>query len=146
MANWLAKWDPFKDLEDIHDAFDRFFGRELARPTRATELRRWVPTIDVIDEKDTVVVKAEIPGVDKKDINISLNEDTLTINGETKKEEEVKEENYYRAERYYGSFSRTIELPTAVEKDKVKATYKDGILTVTLPKTKEAKPKVADVP
>lgn len=97
------------------------------------------PAVDLFEEKDDIVVKAEIPGIDKDSINVNLSDHTLTIKGEKKKEEEVKEENYYRSERSYGSFVRTLELPKDVHADKVKATFKNGVLEVRMPKTEEAK-------
>ncbi len=100
-----------------------------------------MPTVDLFEEKEDVVVKAEIPGMDKDNIEVNLTDHTLTIKGEKKKEEEVKEENYYRSERSYGSFFRTIELPKDVHTDKVKATFKNGVLEVRMPKTEEAKAK-----
>jgi len=148
MANWLARWDPFKELEEIRDSFDKFFGRSLALKRSEPsifETTAWVPSIDMIDKKDSIVVKAEIPGVDKKNIKVTVSDGVLTIKGETKREEEEKKENYYYSERYYGSFSRSIELPVEVEKDKVKANYKDGILTITLPKSKEAESKETEI-
>jgi HSP20 family protein len=99
------------------------------------------PTVDVYEEKDDIVVKAELPGMDKDNIEVNLTDRTLTIKGEKKKEEEMKEENYYRSERSYGSFLRTLELPKDVHADKVKATFKNGILEVRMPKTEEAKAK-----
>ncbi|MBS4015394.1 MAG: Hsp20/alpha crystallin family protein, partial [Candidatus Latescibacteria bacterium] len=90
---------------------------------------------------DHIIVRAEVPGVDKKNMTISISEDELTIKGEVKREHEVTEKDYYHCERTYGSFSRTIVLPTTVDKDKSKASYKDGILEITLPKTETAKPK-----
>ncbi|MEW6409414.1 MAG: Hsp20/alpha crystallin family protein [Nitrospirota bacterium] len=93
------------------------------------------------DKKDEIVVKVELPGIEKDQVDITLSEDTLTIKGEAKKEEEVKDEDYYRCERCYGSFSRTINLPARVQGDKSKATFKNGILEICLPKAEEAKPK-----
>ena len=99
------------------------------------------PTVDLYEEKDDIVVKAELPGLEKDDIEVNLSDNRLTIRGEKKQEEEVKRENYYRSERSYGSFSRTLELPREVQTDKVKAAFKNGILEIRLPKTEEAKKK-----
>jgi len=99
------------------------------------------PTVDLYEEKDEIVVKAELPGIDKNNIEVNLTDHMLTIKGEKKKEEEVKEKNYYRSERSYGSFLRTLELPKDVHGDKVKASFKNGILEVRMPKTEEAKAK-----
>ena len=119
-----------------------FFGRRM-RPwwSRADEMEVKPPMVDVFEEKDDIVVKAELPGIEKDNIQVNLTDHTLTIKGEKKKEEEVKEENYYRAERSYGSFLRTLDLPRDVRADQVKASFKNGILEVRMPKTEEAKAK-----
>ena len=145
----LVLWEPFRELADFGSVFDRFFGKNLAHRRPALGLLEdgvWSPVIDVHDEKDRLVVKAELPGIEKKDIKVSVDGDILSIKGEARKENEVKEEDYYCCERTYGSFYRTVSLPVAVEKEKVKASHKDGILTIDLPKTKEAKSKKTDIP
>jgi len=103
------------------------------------------PTVDLYEEKDDIVVKAELPGMEKDNIEVNLSDDRLTIRGEKKKEEEIKKENYYRSERSYGSFIRTLELPTEVQADKVKANFKNGVLEIRLPKTEESKKKETKV-
>jgi HSP20 family protein len=134
----LARWE--------RDMMEDFFGHR-ARPWwperwfRGEDLEVRAPTVDVYEEKDDIVVKAELPGMDKDNIEVNLTDHTLTIKGEKKKEEEVKEENYYRSERSYGSVLRTLELPKDVHADKVKASFKNGILEVRMPKTEEAKAK-----
>jgi len=147
MANLIPR-EPFRELVDIGNIFDRFFGRTLAqlRPPIALlgEGFRF-PAMDVYDRKDHIVVKAEVPGIDKKNIKVRVEGNILSIRGETKKEQEVKKKEYYCCERAYGSFYRTIPLPGAVEKEKVKASYKDGILTIELPKSKKAKAKETDI-
>jgi HSP20 family protein len=104
-----------------------------------------MPAVDVFEEKDDVVVKAELPGLSKDDIDVTLNGSTLTIRGEKKKEEELKEEDYYSCERSYGAFARSIDLPAEVKADQVKAAFKDGILQVRLPKTEEARRKATSI-
>jgi len=147
MAN-LIPWEPFREMLDIGNIFDRFFGRNLV-PRRlgmglfGDGIR--YPAIEVYDRKDHLVVKAELPGIDKKDLKVSLDGDILSIKGETKKEQEIKEKDYYYSERAYGSFYRTLPLPMGVQKDKTKASYKDGILTIELPKNEEAKSKETDI-
>jgi HSP20 family protein len=143
----VAPWRPFMDLARWErDMMEDFFGRR-ARPWwperwfRGEDLDVRAPTVDVYEEKDDIVVKAELPGMDKDNIEVNLTDHTLTIKGEKKKEEEVKEENYHRSERSYGSFLRTLELPKDVHADKVKASFKNGILEVRMPKTEEAKAK-----
>ena len=146
----VTPWRPFMDLtrwdRDIDRMMDDFFGRRI-RPWwpekwfRTGELDVGVPAVDLFEEKDDIVVKSELPGMGKDDIEVNLTDHTLTIKGEKKKEEEVKEEKYYRSERSYGAFVRTLELPTDVHADKVKATFKNGILEVRVPKTEAAKSK-----
>lgn len=108
---------------------------------RLRESRLAAPTLDMYEEKNEVVVKAELPGMAKEDIDIKLSDSTLTLKGEKRKEEEVKEKDYYRCEREYGSFLRTVQLPAEVKADGAKATFKDGVLEVRLPKSEEAKKK-----
>lgn len=125
---------------------DDFFGRRFRpwwpdRWFRSDEMEIRGPVVDVFEEKDDIVIKAELPGITKDNIEVNLTDHMLTIKGEKKKEEEIKEENYYRAERAYGSFVRTLELPKDVHSDKIKASFKNGILEVRLPKTEEAKTK-----
>jgi HSP20 family protein len=146
----VTPWRPFMGLtrweRDMDRMMEDFFGRRVRpwwpeRWSRTNELDVSAPAVDVFEEKDDIVVKAEIPGMDKDNIEVNLADHTLTIKGEKKKEEEVKEENYYRSERSYGSFFRTLELPKDVHADKVKATFKNGVLEVRMPKTEEAKAK-----
>lgn len=150
----VAPWRPFGGLSrwerDMDRMMEEFFGRRMRpfwpeRWSRAEEVEMTVPSVDVFEEKDDVVVKAELPGLDKDNIEVNVTDHLLTIKGEKKKEEEVKEENYYRAERSYGSFLRTLELPKDVQADKVKASFKNGILEIRMPKTEEAKAKEVKV-
>jgi HSP20 family protein len=125
---------------------DTFFDRRMRpwwpeRWLRADEMEISAPAVDLFEEKDDIVVKAELPGIEKDNIEVNVSDHHLTIKGEKKKEEEVKQENYYRCERSYGSFLRTLELPADVKADKVKAAFKNGVLEVRLPKTEEAKAK-----
>jgi HSP20 family protein len=132
------------------DWFEDFWSRPFPRSWRpGLGLLRPVsleaPVLDVYEEKDDLIVKAEIPGLAKDEIDISLEGNNLTIKGEKKKEEEIKEEDYYRCERTYGAFSRSIELPMAVQTEKVNASFKNGVLEIRLPKTEEAKKNVVKV-
>jgi len=146
----VARRRPFMTLprweRDMERMIEEFFGRRM-RPWwpekwfRNEGMEPTTPAVDFYEEKDEIVVKAELPGLDKNNIEVNLTNHTLTIKGEKRKEEEVKEKNYYRSERSYGSFVRTLELPTDVHADRVKATFKDGVLEVRLPKTEEAKKK-----
>jgi HSP20 family protein len=105
----------------------------------------WNPPVDIIEDKDGLVLKAELPGMDKKDIEVRVENNVLTLQGERKRESETKEDGYYRCERAYGTFSRSFSLPTSVDTSKIGAEYKDGVLSVSLPKAEEAKPKQIDV-
>ena len=145
----LEPWR-FSDLERMfEDWFDDFGSRPLSRMwprfARLRGISLEAPALDVYEQKDDVIVKAEIPGLTKEEIDISLDGNTLTIKGEKKKEEEVKDEDYYRCERTYGAFSRSIELPVTVQTDKVNASFKNGVLEIRLPKTEEAKKSVVKV-
>jgi len=144
----IVRWFPVKELEEMRRNMERLFGG-LYEPSLGC--RRWwpkpsetsmvVPKIDIYDRKDEVVVKAELPSVEKNDIDLTITKDSITIKGEIKREEEVKEVNYYASERSYGSFKRMIALPVEVESEKAKAAFKNGILEIVLPKKEEAKPK-----
>jgi HSP20 family protein len=116
---------------------------ELARGSRL--LSGWTPALDVFEDKDNIFVRVELPGMKREDIEVSLHEGTVSISGERKSESKYEEADVHRSERFFGRFQRTIALSAPVAAEKVKAQYKDGILTVTLPKTEEAKPKVIDV-
>ena len=122
--------------------WDSFFER---RPARAEEVSEWFPTLDVSETKNDYVVKAELPGIDPKDIDISLTSDLLTIKGEKKVEATSKDANWFRQERAYGAFGRTVELPVVVDAKKIEAQFRDGVLTITLPKAEEAKPKQIEI-
>lgn len=122
----------------MDNLFERFFGE---RPSLETIERGWVPTLDVSETKDAIAVNVEIPGIEPKDVDISLHSDILTIKGDKKQEKEEKDENYYRMERSYGNFSRSVRIPAAVKNEEIKAKYKNGILKITLPKKEEVKSK-----
>jgi HSP20 family protein len=142
MARELAPWRPFRELERMRREMDRIWDSLFERrPARGEEMGEWLPTLDVSETKNDYVVKAELPGIDPKEIDISLANDLLTIKGEKKQEKEEKEENYHLVERSYGSFTRSVRLPGQVQSDKINATFKNGVLKVTLPKTEEAKKK-----
>ncbi len=142
----LTTWPSFGRLSDLRDEIDRLFESPLTELTRTSNLLSgWTPALDVYEDKDNYTVKAELPGMKKEDIEVSLHEGSLSISGERKSESKHEDAEVYRAERFFGRFQRTVSLPSAVAADKVKAAYKDGVLTITLPKTEEAKPKHIDV-
>lgn len=130
---------PWSGLGDLRDEMERFFERfALPRWDDMPALGQWTPRVDVTETKDAVVVKAEIPGVEQNDINASLQDQMLTIKGEKHEEKEQKDERYHRVERSYGAFLRAVRLPAPVDGGKVSATFKNGVLTVTMPKTAAA--------
>ena len=150
----VTPWRPFMDLtrweRDMDRIMEDFFGRRMRpwwpeRWSRREVMELEAPAVDLFEDKNEIVIKAELPGMEKENVEVKLTDHMLTIKGEKKKEEEVKEENYYRSERSYGSFIRTLELPADVHADKVKASFKNGILEVRLPKTEEAKTKEVKV-
>jgi len=146
MAGEIAPWRPFEGLSslrrDMDRLWERFFGEDWG-VTRWGE--GWSPTLDVSENKDNLIVKTELAGVDPKDVDISLTGEVLTIKGEKKDEKEEKDENYHLMERSYGSFSRSVSLPVEVDQDKVKASYKNGVLKIILPKTEKTKSKAIKV-
>ena len=140
----LSPWSPFRELEETGRHFDRLFGTPLMPAIwrrLPTEEKEWAPALEVLEEEDRFVVKAELPGMKEEDIDVSLNDGTLTLKGEKKTEHEVKEEHYRWTERSYGSFYRTIALPSNVDAEKIKASYEDGVLQIDLPKVAEVAPK-----
>ncbi len=138
----ISTWPPLGRLTDLREEIDRLFEAPLAR---TSEFLGWAPAFDVYEEKDNFVVKAELPGMKKEDISVSLHDGNLIISGERKNEVKSEGAEVYRAERYVGKFQRSVSLPMPVIAGKVTAEYKDGILTVTLPKSEEAKPKQIEV-
>ncbi len=137
----LMRWRPMRDLEDIQDQINRMFEGMSGVSDSDNRLPRLYPSVDLSENKDSFVLKAELPGMKKEDVKVTLQNNILTISGEKKQEQEEKGKTFHRIERSYGSFSRTVELPVAVKTDAIKADFKDGVLTVELPKLEEAKPK-----
>jgi len=140
----LVKWDPFRELEDVSKRLNRIFGQPPARAEAGNEMLAvadWAPSVDISETESAYLIKGEIPGVKKEDVKISIQDGMLTIQGERKQEREDKDKKYHRIERSYGSFHRSFSLPQTVDRDKIKAGYKNGVLTVTLAKREEVKPK-----
>lgn len=142
----LMPWRPFGNevgtlRMEMDDLWNRFFGKtSIARRDMG-----WSFSVDISDDKDNYIVKAELPGMEAGDINVSLTGNVLTIKGEKKKEEEKKESDHFYSERYYGSFQRSFQLPTDVKADKIDASFKKGVLNITIPKVEEAKKKAIEV-
>ena len=143
----LIPWRPFGgELSSLRREMDNLWSRFFSETTLARRVtEEWWPSVDMSETKDSFIVKAELPGLDAKDVDVSISGDVLTIIGEKKREEEEKDEHHYRAERYYGSFQRSFQLPTNVQADKVEATFDKGVLKVTLPKVEEAKKKQIEI-
>jgi HSP20 family protein len=142
----LIQWKPFREVSRLRSEMDRLWDEYFGTGRRAFRMEEaWLPAVDISETGDKITVKAEIPGMEAKDIEISMVGDTLTIKGEKKAETEEKDENYHMVERSYGSFSRAVKLPAVVDAEKVEATYKNGVLTVVLPKKEEVKPKAIEI-
>jgi len=139
IEHWMERF-----MDDMwRRPFPSLLGQDRWLPIRPLSIR--MPSIDVYEEKESVVVKAELPGMTKEDIEVNLAGENLTIKGEKKEDTEVKEDNYYRRERSYGSFLRTVALPSEVKNDEIKASFKDGVLEIRMPKTEDAKKKSVSV-
>jgi len=149
MARELTIWKPlnevapFRDFEKMRREMDHFWDSffDVESRRKGEDHGKWFPSLDVSETKNEIVVKAEVPGMDPKDIDISLSDGVLSIRGERKQEMEEKEENYHLVERSYGSFARSVGLPKEVKHDKISASYKNGVLRIVLPKSEEAKKK-----
>jgi HSP20 family protein len=143
----IVKWESFRDLLTTQREFNRLLREAFSPVFGETEVstRSWAPPVDIYETEDAIVLKAELPGIDPKDVEIRVENNTLYLKGERKSEKEVKEQNYHRVERSYGSFARSFSLPSSIDAEKVKAEYKDGLLTLTMPKREEAKPKTIKI-
>ena len=144
----IIRWEPLRDLVSTHDHFNQLFNETFARAfgdQKEVSLRTWVPPVDICETEDSLVLKAELPGIKPDDVEIRVEDNTLYLKGERKFEKEVKDENFHQVERSYGSFSRSFSLPSSIDSDKVKAEYQNGILILTMPKHEEAKPKTIKI-
>ena len=139
----IMRWDPFRDLFGIKRDLDRFLGRW--DDDEEASMALWRPAVDIFEDENSIVLRAELPGMKKEDVKINLENNVLSLRGDRKFDKEVKKENYHRIERAYGSFCRSFTLPTNVDKSKIEANYKDGVLEVTVPKSEEAKPKEIEI-
>jgi HSP20 family protein len=143
----ITEWRPFREVSRLRREMDRLWEDYFGPGRRALQplAEAWMPAIDVSESGDKVTVKVEVPGMDAKDIEISMVGDTLTIKGEKKVEKEEKDENYHMVERSYGSFVRALRMPAPVNAEKIEANYKNGVLTITCPKKEEVKPKAIEI-
>src|SRR5438128_885627 len=149
IARWrpfvsVERWAPFRNMTDIQGEVNRLVDSFLGRPTASTTgsaVRAWVPVLDMHETKDDLVLNFELPGVREKDVSLSITGDLLTVKGEREFNRDLTDESYHHVERVYGKFERSVQLPMPVQAAKVKATYRDGVLEVKLPKVDEVKPK-----
>jgi len=138
----IERWEPLRNVSDVQGEMNRLFDSFFGRPvSTAAGTRAWGPVFDMYETKDELVLNVELPGVREKDISLSITGDLLTVKGERAFNQELKDENYVHLERVYGKFERSIQLPMPVQADRVKATFRDGVLEVKLPKAEEVKPK-----
>ncbi|MBI3754320.1 MAG: Hsp20/alpha crystallin family protein [Deltaproteobacteria bacterium] len=144
----LLKWDPFKDLLTIQERMNRLFDETLSKakaPCEGIAGGGWSPPVDIYETEEHIILKAELPGIDKRDIEVEIQDNILALKGERRFEKNVQEENYHRMERSYGSFQRAFTLPYIVNKDDIKAKYNNGVLEITLQKILEQKPKAIKI-
>jgi len=141
----LVRWEPYKDAVSLQERMNRMFREPFMRPFLEEEngigLSTWAPSVDVFEDEEKLVIKAELPEMDQKDIEVHVEDNQLTIKGERKLEKEEKKEKYHKIERSYGTFSRSFTLPSTVDQDKIKAHYDRGVLKIELPKKEETKPR-----
>jgi len=139
----IIRWDPFRDLLTLREKMNRLFEDVVTARGQEKEFipSTWNPAVDIYESENQLVLTAEIPGVDEKDVEIKIEDDTLSIKGERRFETETKEENYHRLERSYGSFYRTFTLPNYIDQDKIHAEHENGVLKITMPKRTDLKPR-----
>jgi HSP20 family protein len=143
--NSITRWDPFHSLSTLQDQVNRLFESSFPARSDNSALTTWAPAVDIYETENELVLKADLPGISEKDLDVRVENNMLTVCGERKFEQQVKEDNYLRVERSYGSFSRSFSLPNTVNTDAIKAEYKNGVLHVVMPKRAEAKPKQVKV-
>ena len=143
----IVRFEPFRDLLTSQREYVRLLKEAFSPMSGETEVstRSWAPPVDIYETEDAIVLKAELPGIDPKDVEVRVEDNTLYLKGERNYEKEINEQNYHRIERSYGSFARSFSLPNSISAEKVKAEYKDGLLTLTMPKREEAKPKTIKI-
>lgn len=138
----ITRWAPFRNLDTLQEQMNRFFEDSMLRsPWGESAITTWAPAVDIYEDGNQLVFKADLPDINEKELDLRIENNTLTLRGERKFEKKVEEENYLRVERRYGSFSRSFSLPNTVNTEAIKADYTNGVLTVILPKREESKPK-----
>jgi HSP20 family protein len=143
--NSITRWDPFRGLSTLQDEVNHLFDSAFKANAASPELAVWAPAVDIHETENELVVKADLPDVSEKDIDVRVENDMLTIRGERKLDQTVKEDSFLRVERAYGMFSRSFRLPRTVTTEGIQASYKNGVLEVTLPKRAEAKARQVKV-
>src|SRR5579864_3922866 len=141
MRTTLSRWEPFRGAATLQEQVNRLFGNVLEQAGEESSLTTWAPAVDIFETEHELVVKADLPEIDPKDLDIRVENNILTIRGERKFENKVTEDKYLRVERAYGSFSRSFSLANTVNSEAIKADYHNGVLTLSVPKREEAKPK-----
>ena len=143
----IIRWDPFRDMVTLREKMNRLFEDAFTARGDDKEITTstWMPAVDIFENENELVLTAEIPGIDEKDIEIKIEDNTLTLKGERKFEKETKEENYHRIERSYGSFYRAFTLPNYVDPEKVQAQHENGVLKISMPKREEVKPRTVKI-
>ncbi len=141
----IARFEPFRGLSALHDQVNRIFNETVRNQDYGSALKAWAPSVDIYETPNELVVKADLPDVEEKDIDVRVENNLLTIRGERKFDKSVAEDNYLRVERTYGAFSRSFSLPNTVNAESIRAEYKNGVLTVNLPKREESKPRQVKV-
>jgi HSP20 family protein len=141
----ITRWDPFQNLASLQDQVNRLFDTSFQGRSDSSALTAWAPAVDIYETENELVLKADLPDISEKDLDVRIENNMLTIRGERKFEQKVKEDNYLRIERTYGSFSRSFSLPNTVSTEGIKADYRNGVLTVELPKRAESKSKQVKV-
>ncbi len=139
----IIRWDPFRDFVTLRDRMNRLFDETVTRRGEESDLMStaWAPSVDIYETENELVMNAEIPGIEENDVEVKIEDNSLTIQGERKMEKETKEENYHRVERSYGGFYRTFSLPHYIDQEKIKAEHNNGVLKIRLPKKPELKPR-----
>ena len=143
----IIRWDPFRDIVTMREKMNRMFEDVFAGKAEDKEIApsSWSPAVDIYETENEIILTAEIPGLDEKDIEIKIEDNTLTLRGERKFSKETKEENYHRLERAYGTFFRAFTLPNSVEADSIQAEHENGVLRITMPKKQELKPRTVKI-